>query len=41
MLTLSIIADLSEEDVNPVKGKMADNLFNQIPVGVGSKSELK
>lgn len=34
-------ADLSEEDVNPVKAKLADNLFHQIPVGVGGKSDIK
>ncbi len=33
--------DLTEEDVKPLKSKMADNLFHQVPVGVGGKSELK
>ncbi|KAL3133571.1 hypothetical protein ABBQ38_007418 [Trebouxia sp. C0009 RCD-2024] len=36
-----IRTDLSEEDVNPVKAKLADNLFHQIPVGVGGKSDIK
>ena len=34
-------ADLTEEDVNPVKAKLADNLFHQVPVGVGGKSDIK
>ncbi|KAL0055065.1 hypothetical protein WJX82_006488 [Trebouxia sp. C0006] len=34
-------SDLTEEDVKPLKSKMADNLFHQVPVGVGGKSELK
>ncbi|KAL0035786.1 hypothetical protein WJX77_002605 [Trebouxia sp. C0004] len=34
-------SDLTEEDVKPLKSKMADNLFDQVPVGVGGKSELK
>jgi RNA-splicing ligase RtcB len=33
--------DLTEEDVKPLKSKMADNLFHQVPVGIGGKSELK
>lgn len=36
-----MIADLTEEDVNPMKAKLADNLFNQVPVGVGCKSDIK
>lgn len=34
-------ADLTEEDVNPVKPQLADNLFHQVPVGVGGKSDIK
>ncbi|DBA91897.1 TPA: hypothetical protein ACH3X2_003803 [Trebouxia sp. C0005] len=28
-------SDLTEEDVKPLKSKLADNLFDQVPVGVG------
>ena len=34
-------ADLQEEDVKPLKSKMADNLFQQVPVGVGGSSDVK
>ncbi|KAL0022452.1 hypothetical protein WJX79_001856 [Trebouxia sp. C0005] len=34
-------SDLTEEDVKPLKSKLADNLFDQVPVGVGGKSQLK
>lgn len=34
-------ADLTEEDVRPLKSKMADNLFQQVPVGVGGHGNVK
>ena len=34
-------ADLTEEDVKPLKSKMADNLFEQVPVGVGGHGNVK
>lgn len=34
-------SDLTEEDVNPVKSKMADNLFKEVPVGVGGHGQVK
>lgn len=36
-----VSADLTEEDVNPVKSKMADNLFDEVPVGVGGHGQVK
>ena len=33
--------NLTEKDVAPVKEKLAQSLFDHIPVGVGSKVELK
>ena len=32
--------NLTEKDVAPVKEKLAQSLFDHIPVGVGSKVEL-
>ena len=41
VLMLCWYADLSEEDVKPLKSKLADNLFEQVPVGVGGHGRFK